>query len=213
MRQAISWTLVCFAAALGGPPASAAFTVDPGGDFLPTFTGVRNGDLDVLSADVTFDGTTFRLTATLAAPVGTTPSAVYVFGFDRGQGTERFVTGTPSIGAGVRFDSVVTLLPNLTGTVNTLPGTAALAAGSVTVSGATISAAVPASLLPSRGFAPGDYTWNLWPRDSGLTGNAAVSDFAPNASNAAVTSTPAPPAALAMAAGLGLLGLARRRRG
>src|SRR5664279_246494 len=116
--------VLCAAVVAWSANAAAIGITDPAGDFLPTYTGARTGDLDVLSAFVTYNpGTdTFFLSSTLAAPLGTTASAFYVWGFDRGQGTERFVSGTPSIGAGVLFDSVVIVRLDGSVTVTRLVG-------------------------------------------------------------------------------------------
>ena len=216
MLRMIPRAVVCvLVAAAAGSPAAAGFIADPTGDFLPTYTGPRGGDLDVVAASGVFDGTAFRFSATLNANVGTTPGAFYVFGINRGAGTERFVTGTPSVGRGVVFDSVVVARPDLTGVYNDLvapTSSVPLAAVSVTVNGATISVVVPAGLVTSEGFAVSQYTWNLWPRVSTVVGNAAISDFAPDASNAAITIVPAPPAVAVLAAGAFVLGVFRRRR-
>ena len=62
------------------------------------------------------------------------------------------------------------------------------------------------------GFADADYTWNLWPRDALFSGNASISDFAPDASNAAVTSVPEPQSYALMLVGLTGLAMRFRRR-
>ena len=203
---------------LTSAPAEAR-VADAAGDFLPTFTGSANDDLDVLLADVALTPTSFSFTATLNGAIGTTPGALYVFGLDRGQGAERFVAGSPSIGQGIFFDSVVVLRPDGTGTVadfingNTQTN---LAAGSVSVSGANLSGTVPLSLLPSTGKPLDQYTWNLWPR-VGVGSNSQISDFAPDAANARVSAAaaavPEPgTAALALTGVLPLAGMALRRR-
>jgi len=84
------------------------------------------------------------------------------------------------------------------------------------VNGADLTILIPASLLGSTGFAFGQYTANLWPRASNtaagapITGDAAISDFAPNNSNILVTTTPEPgTAALLLPAVWKLVGSAR----
>lgn len=198
-------------------PAFAATVVDTPDDFLPTYAGPLGADLDVLTTEAFLDNVnnTLSVTTTLGGSVGTTPGAFYVFGFNRGEGTERFVTGTPSIGAGVSFDLVLLLRPDGSAQVNDIVGgvNTPLPANSVLISGNTISSiALPLSLFPTRGFAATDYTFNLWPRVSTVVGNTAVSDFAPDASNAGLTVVPAPSVAGGLLAA-GLFGTARRRNG
>lgn len=192
-----------------------AAVLDAAGDFVSAYTGTKGGDLDVLSSDVLLNpgASTLTFTATLAGPVGTTPGAFYVWGVNRGQGTERLVSGTPSVGAGVFFDSVMILRPDTTGQVNDLITPAnnrALAAGSAIINGSQISATVPLSFFPSTGLAATSYTWNLWPRLAG--GNNQISDFAPDASNAGVTVTPEPASLSLLLGGAALLACRRRLR-
>jgi hypothetical protein len=68
----------------------------------------------------------------------------------------------------------------------TSPTPTNLSAGSVTISGNTISARVPANLLPTKGFSVEGYTVNLWPRVGVGNNNVQISDFAPDNSNAPV---------------------------
>lgn len=195
--------------------AAAGAITDPAGDFLPTYTaGPQGSDLDVISADVVYDeaAETLTFSGTHAGPIGQTDGALYVFGLDRGQGTERFQTGDPAIGPGVLFDSVVILRPDGTGAyVDFINGTnTEFATDSVWIVNGTIgSAALPLSLFPSTGFGPEDYTWNLWPR-VGLGNNNQITDFAPDASNAGVSIVPEP-ASFAMIGTAALLVLRRRR--
>ena len=182
----------------------SAFAVpisDPAGDLLSTFVPgddpTLHGDTDVISSEVFYNPTTnlFTFTRTHAADIGTskladgTPSAIYVWGLDRGQGTERLA----AIVQDVLFDSVVVLGANGTGFFLDLvnPGGPQAISG-VQINGPTISADVDGSLITSLGlFAPEDYTWNLWPRfildNSLIFTDAAVSDFTPDQGNAGLT--------------------------
>lgn len=196
--------------------AFAGVVSDAPSDFLPTYTGIQGGDLDVRTtqAFVNTVNSTLSVTTTLGGAIGSTPGGFYVFGFDRGAGTERFVTGTPSVGAGVRFDLVLLLRPDGTSQINDLVGgtSTPLPAGTVVISGNTISSLpISLSLFPTRGLSATEYTFNLWPRVSTISGNAAISDFAPDASNALVTAVPAP-ASAAVLLSVGILGSARRSR-
>lgn len=191
---------------------------DPAHDFLASYTGVQGGDLDVLSAQVTYDpnNDTFVFSGTFDAQVGKTPGAFYVFGVDRGQGTARFA----GIGAtNVLFDAVVIFNQDGSGAVNRLAGAGAgatpLSAGTALKVGPTIIGQISGSLLPENGWAKTDYTWNLWPRINGITGGPSVSDFAPNNNNLGVTvlsAVPEPGTWAMLAGGLALLGLVGRRQ-
>lgn len=196
---------------VGLSAARADFITDPVGDFLPTFSGSKTPDLDVVSAGGTFDGQVFRLFATMNGAIGTNPNNVYVWGINTGAGTEQFNTGPVPTGQGIFFNRVVTLRFNpTTSAITTTAGTTGF------VSGNSVELDVPLSLLPSTGFAPQNYTWNLWPRDSSspagnpASNNRQISDFAPDASNAAFAPSPAPGSAVLL--GLGGLTLAGWRR-
>jgi hypothetical protein len=202
------------AAALIAVPygAASAQITDAAGDWLPTYTGPRNsilnGDLDILKAQVFFDGQFFKFTSTSAGNIGSTTGAFFVWGMNRGAGTARFATLAP----GVLFDWVLSITPG--GAITTrdlISGVATtIDANSVTFDGATITAIIPANLLPSRGFSLADFTANLWPRFPG--GLEGIADFAPDNTNFAVTVTPEPTSVLLVGAGLfGLLAWRRRR--
>lgn len=177
VRRSLACALVACAAIAS--TAHAQSTNDPVGDFLSTYTGPHNGDLDVTSIQATFDGAIFRLDATAAAPIGTTSTGLYVWGFDRGKGTAGFA----QIGAtNVLFDSVIIVNPGA-GTVivrdivNNL--TTVLPASAIRVSGNEISVDIPANLLSPEGFAQAEFLVNLWPRNV-AGGDETISDFAPD---------------------------------
>jgi PEP-CTERM motif len=205
--------LTLLALGVAGVPLSASVINDPAGDFLTTFTtGPKNGDLDVVSAQVFFDGTNFTFTSTENGPIGTTEGSVFVWGVDRGLHNQFFGVFRP----GVLFDVAIVLRPDLTGLVVDFSPTdpappVELAPGSITISGNTIQGVVPASLLPSKGLQPADYQVNFWPR-VGLdpANNAQISDFAPDNSDAGVTTAPEPSTMLFLGGGLIVIASLRR---
>jgi hypothetical protein len=204
-RSAIVSTLL-----LGANTAFATPFVDPVNDFIPSFAGPHNADLDVVSSEVTLQGSQFVFSARFAGPVGTTAGSLYVLGLDRGAGTSRF----PVIAPGVLFDEVLAVTGGGVATVRDLiAGTATtLSAGATTIAGDILTVSFPVGLAPSLGFAPGNYTWNLWPR-TGAGNDNQISDFAPDNSNVRVTSAAVPEPATAGMMLLGCLAyLAARRR-
>jgi hypothetical protein len=148
--------------------------------------------------------------STSNALIGTTPAGVFVWGINRGAGFASF----PAVAPGVTFDSVV---------ISIVPGGASFAlaldtsamtpipASAVHVAGAFLSADVPLCALPSLGAAPQDYTVNLWPRSELLLIDPVIADFAPDNSNARVTSVPEPAAVLLTIFGLMAAALRRKR--
>jgi hypothetical protein len=173
---------------------------DPVGDLRssPGYAGPPNPALDVVSADVILNlsTNTFTFTQTMAGPISSLvdPSTganlgSYSWGINHGFSNLNFSElGLPN----VLFDAVLTLNPNGTGSYR---GTAA-PAGSVTVSGDTLTAVLPVSFLappsPPANAPPllpdTQWSFNLWPRSSILPngsplgfGDAQIADFGPNA--------------------------------
>lgn len=174
----------------GAPGDGAPIRPDPIGDFLSVYTGPANGDLDVVAVGAFLSGLDeVVLSGTHAGLIGTTAGAAYVWGIDRGAGTEPFPTLDPPTGEGVTFDAIVALLPDGTGSfIDLAAGTPpqVLDPANISISGPTISVALPASLLPSQGLDFEEYGYNLWPRfaPNGVNpaDNTQISDFAPDAS-------------------------------
>ena len=184
-RGAVAAAAIVSAACSSGtsPQNRACYVTDPAGDFIPSFAGPNNPDLDARTMHVTYDGTTFDFAATVNGTIGQTAGAVYVWGINRGAGTARF----GSIATGVLFDAVLIVKPDGTGSVRDFitSVSTALPASAVTINGTSIDVHVAASLLPTQGFAPGAYTTNFWPR-TGLASNSQIADFAPDNSMAPV---------------------------
>ena len=198
--------VLSLAAGLAASPAKAVPISDPQGDFLKTYTGPQNPDLDVRSTGANFVGGQYIFDGTFYGSIGGTAGGVYVFGVDRGQGTPRFA----SIGSAVVFDSVVIVNPFGVSSVRDFINntSATLASGAVTFAGASLEVTVPGALLPSTGYATDQYTYNLWPRN-GLTNVNQISDFAPDNSNLAIDAPE--PASIAIL-GVGLLAVTGLRR-
>ena len=212
MQLTFPMKALCAAAMIVAAPLAIADNgiTDPLGDYVAGFTGSKLGDLDVLSAFVTYDpgADKFVFSGSFAANVGTTAGGFYVFGVNRGAGTAGFAAnGLPN----VLFDSVVIFNQDGSARITGTTPATLLPPGSIHINGATITGEIDGSFLPSTGFAKTAYTWNLWPRDGTLTGFAAISDFAPNSTNAAVAVIPEPSTYALLALGLGALGWRARK--
>jgi hypothetical protein len=190
-EKIVAPALVTLCLALISPiSGSAAIVADPPNDFLSTFNGPHNRDLDVLDAALTLNGANFEFTASFNGTIGETPGAIYVLGINRRAGISKFA----NIGeADVLFDATVVISAAGAGTVNDLINKTAAPLSDVIVSGSTISAVIPVGDLPSEGLSPNNYEFNLWPEAGAANpGNTEISDFAPDNSDARVSTTPEP---------------------
>jgi PEP-CTERM motif len=203
----LSIPLAAFAVSLGIAGSAHAVTVsDASGDFLATYTGSPDADLDVTSFSVVYDATTqfFTLGAVFAGAIDPAKAGRYIIGVDTGRGALKpfAAIGQPN----VTFDQAITVQKNGTGTV----GATALAANAITIVGDRFTAVIPLSLLPSTGYNPLAYGWNLWPRGA-PAGLAGISDFAPE-NRVLQIAAPEPGTWMMMLGGFGIAGVALRRR-
>lgn len=205
---------------LASAGTASAQVADPTGDFIPTYTGPQDADVDLLSGDVAFDGTSFLFTATMAGSITPTPGQLYVWGINRGAGTPRIdLLRDPDIAGDILFDAVIVMLPNGMLTIVTIPVAGAPSftniVGGTTISGDTLSASIPLSSLFSTGFAPEDYTFGFWSRirvDPTIDGtNHEIADFLAGSGSINARVVPEPATWLTMLLGFGIVGSVVRR--
>ena len=197
-------------ALLWATPLSAG-PLGPSSGFLPTYAGPQNGDLDVTFAEAFLRQSTFEFDATFSDAVGTTPGVFYVWGIDRGTNNDPFGVFRP----GVLFDAVVFSEPstNTNFVLDLLTMQPTFLTGSqVQINGDSLKLTVPASLLPSEGFAFKDYLVDLWPR-LGLNpaDNTQIAEFIPSEKSGQVTVPEASTISL-LGGGLVLAALFMQRR-
>jgi hypothetical protein len=192
--------------------AGATTFSDPNGDFLATYAGPHNDDLDILSGSATFDSNYLLLSSTMNGPIGTTSGSLFLWGVDRGSGTDRLITsGPPAVGTpDMLLDAIVRFDASGSGLVLTFPTsgppvTTLLDPSLITISGDTISGRIPRALLPTTGFDFADYTYVHWSR-SAVGGQQFIADLAPDAASFKATSVPEPATWSLMIFGLGLAG-------
>ena len=210
MSLRLPMLIAATAAAMFATAAAAVPLPDDANDFLLTFAGPDNGDLDVRLISAAQDATSLTLTAVFGQAVGFTPGAFYVWGINRGQGTARFGALAP----GVLFDSLLVINPaGVSSFVDLLNGanTFNLNASQIFVGGTSLSVVVSLASLPSTGFASTGYSFNLWPRVNSVAGITSISDFAPNDSNI-FAAVPEPASWALLITGFAGIGTAMRKR-
>ncbi|MEO5492464.1 MAG: PEPxxWA-CTERM sorting domain-containing protein [Sphingomonas sp.] len=207
MRKTIlaaSWLLPF---ALAATPSHAATVMDATGDFLPTYVGPLLADLDVTSFSVNYNSGTsiFTLGATFAGAIDPSTVGFYIFGVNTGTGTARPFA---ALGQGnVIFNQAITIRKDGTGQI----GATVLSPADISIAGNILTFKIAASLMPSTGFNPENYGFNLWPR-IGTGNNNQITDFAPE--NATLAAAPEPATWAMMIIGFGGIGgvLRTRRR-
>ena len=189
-----------------GTPAAATIVIDPTGDFVPGYTGPQTGDFDVNTFAVGYDPTTeiFRIAGTLNGNIDPTIDAFYVIGVNTGTGV---IAPFGSIGnPNVIFNQVVVVDSS---------GDAFVGTNDLTfdISGNTFEVFVPLGFLPSTGFDPLSYGFNLWPRTDLTPSNlSAISDFAPDNALISASVVPEPMTWLTMLLGFAFVGTVLRFR-
>lgn len=199
--------LIAAGLALVAGAANARAVTDATGDFLSGYTGPKLDDLDIVGFSVTYDRAAqmFDVGATFVGNITAGTPGFYVVGVNTGTGVSH---PFGPVGQGnVLFNQAFTIQKNGAGAI-TVPvlGSQTLTA---TISGKSFDVLVPLADLPTTGFDPSDYGFNLWSRQ--VTGGlAALADFAPE--NATISTAPEPAAWAMLIVGFGLAGAAVRRR-
>ncbi|HZW52478.1 MAG TPA: hypothetical protein VFF00_00525 [Candidatus Elarobacter sp.] len=182
--------IVALGGCSGAAPAALAnsfrFT-EAAGTFYKDYTGPQRPALSAIAADGSFTSSsqTISVIARMAGPVFAGGPNFYVWGWDRG-GAASGAAPFPDE-PNVKFNAVLVVVADpangttLTGTINLLDGSPPQTVSPALAAPDTIVVTFPASMLPSTGFSPAQYTWNLWPRN-GLGGSPAaqIASFIPD---------------------------------
>jgi hypothetical protein len=202
MRRVLLAGAAVLALAAAAPALAAS---DPTGDYLPTFVGDHDLDLDVTSFSVVFDdpADVFHLHATFAGDIDPAKAGLYVVGVNTGGAASPGPFASIS-NPNVIFNRVIVIQKTGAATlINGGPLTANVFDNAFTLD-------VPLALFGATTFQPLEFGWNLWPRN-GLGNNNQISDFAPD--NATMTASIPEPAAWAlMIGGFAVAGGTLRRR-
>jgi hypothetical protein len=180
------------AALLATWPALATTTTMSTG-FLGTYTGPKNGDLEIASASASVEGGNLVLSATAMAPIGTTSGTEYVWGIDTDPAMATAAFASEGFG-GVVFNDVAVAKPGGMG---------------VTVSGDTITDTIAISSLKNVVLSPDKFAISLWPVATPPGGFAGFSEFVPGNGTFAV-GVPEPTTWAMMLIGLAGLGAVLR---
>lgn len=201
LLSALALAPIAIAAASPGH-AQTAMVTDPVGDFLPTYSGPHLADLDITSFSVSYDALAhlFTLGATFAGTIDASDGGNYIIGVNTGTGVNHPFgpLGAPN----VIFNQALNIAPTGTGTIGATP----LDPGWIAIAGNILTVKVPLGLLPSTGFTPFQYGFNIWPRF-----NNQIPDFAPDNAMLAVA-VPEPASWGLLILGFGAVGGAMRYR-
>jgi PEP-CTERM motif len=208
MRSSFSFAFAAIALAAAAGPTFAVTITDPINDYLPSYAGLIESDLDLTSFTVSYNAVTqvFTLGGTVSAVINPANKGQYFIGVNTGAGA---FAPFASIGQPlVAVDQAVIINQDGTGSLNGMP----LALSDISISGNSFSANVALILLPTTGATADHYQFSLWSRASAILGNLGIADFAPE--NALLSIAPVPEAGTwGMAiVGLGAVGVGLRRR-
>jgi hypothetical protein len=183
--------------------AHAASVSDAINDFLPSYTGTHQADLDVKNFSVSYNSDTslFTIGAQMAGAIDPTLPGFYVVGVNTGTGA--LAPFGPLGEPNVIFNQAITINKDGTGKL----GATVLDPSAISISGDSFSFKIALSLLPSTGFSPTNYGFNLWPRFG--SGTQPISDFAPDNATLAASAPEAATWAM-MLVGMAAVGSAMR---
>jgi hypothetical protein len=213
MRVALK--LIGAFALLTSASAATAGIADPAGDFLASYDPTLPHDpgVDIIGADVVFNGSNFLLSATMNAAVRDDPGTLFVWTVNRGSGTPKPFAPP---GTSIPLDALVIMFPDGLLRVVTFAGPPTDMTGATHLDGNTISGTVPLSLLATMGLAPSDYAFGLWSRvrvDATRDGTTAEIADLLTGSGSIRAAVPEPAAWMTMLLGFGFIGgLLRRTR-